>query len=322
MSRRPRIAILGLPYFGEMLARQLGGRGWEAAFLAHPGRSVSGWLKLVPTLARADVVYLIGSRIEKGSPQDRLMQFRRGPVAIHWVGTDVLIAAEEHARGRASQRIATRAVHWCDAPWLVDELRSIGVRAGHLPLPIPLAAGEPPPLPAVFRALLYLPVDAFDREVFDMETLLRLPREFPDVPFVLLPSPAESLPGSLPPNLEARGWVDGLDSVYREISCMVRLTSHDGTSFMVVETLARGRQAIWTFPMEGAIQAEGFEEVAEALRGLIRRHHAGELGPNSEGRDFVLRHFDHQTLLASLDEHLRALLPAEFRAAPTHPSRV
>ena len=313
MSRPPRIAILGLPYFGELLARLLGERGWDAAFLAHPGRSVRGWLALGPKLARADVVYLIGSRIEKGSPQDRLLQLRRKPVVIHWVGTDVLIATEEHARGRASERIAERALHWCDAPWLVDELRTLGVRSSHVPLPIPLAAGEPSPLPAEFRVLLYLPVDAFDREVFDMETLLRLPLEFPGVPFVLLPSPPASLPQPLPPNLEARGWVADMDAVYREISCMIRLTSHDGTSFMVVETLARGRQAIWTFPMEGAIQAQGFEAVAGALRGLIRQHSAGELGLNTVGREFVLTHFDAETLLAGLDERLRALLPAKLR---------
>lgn len=309
----PRIVILGLPYFGEMLARLLGARGWEAVFLPHPGRSARGWLALLPKLARADVVYLIGSRIEKGSPQDRLMLLRRKPVVIHWVGTDVLIAAEEHARGRTSRRIAERATHWCDAPWLVEELRGIGVGASHLPLPIPLPQGEPPPLPEEFAVLLYLPVDAFDREVFDMETLLRLPDEFPDLRFVLLPSPTESLPAPLPPNLEARGWVRDMDAVYREISCMVRLTSHDGTSFMVVETLARGRQAIWTFPMAGAIQARGFEEVTQALRGLVARHAAGNLGFNAEGREFVLTNFASGRLLSALDERLRALLPLARR---------
>ena len=313
MTREPRIVILGLPYFGELLARLLGERGWDAAFLAHPGRNIRSWIALVPKLARADVVYLIGSRIEKGSPQHRLVQLRRKPVVIHWVGTDVLIAAEEHARGRASELIVERAVHWCDAPWLVDELGTLGVRSTHVPLPIPLAAGEPPPLPAEFRVLLYLPVDAFDREVFDMETLLRLPLEFPDVPFILLPSPPESLPQPLPANLETRGWVADMDAIYREISCMVRLTSHDGTSFMVVETLAHGRQAIWTFPMEGAMQAQGFEAVAEALRELIRQHSADELGLNTVGREFVLRHFDAKSLLTGLDNRLRALLPPKQR---------
>lgn len=305
---RPSIAILGLPYFGRMLAGLLSERGWAATFYPHPGRDLRGWAQLAPALLRADIVYLIGSRIEKGSPQDRMLQLRRRPVAIHWVGTDVLIASEEHARGRVSQRVATRPTHWCDAPWLVDELREIGVRSTFLPLPIPLAAGEAPPLPEQFRVLLYLPVDSFDREVFDMDTLLRLPLEFPDVPFTLIPSPAETLPAPLPPNLEARGWVDDMDALYRTITVVVRLTSHDGMSFMMAESLARERHAIWTFPLEGAIQAKGFEEVSAALRDLLRKHQSGELPPNHAGRDHVLRHFDRDTLLTGLDAALRALL--------------
>ncbi|MBA4181620.1 MAG: hypothetical protein C0506_13600 [Anaerolinea sp.] len=305
---RPSIAILGLPYFGRMLSGLLSERGWAATFYPHPGRDLRGWAKLAPALLRADIVYLIGSRIEKGSPQDRMLQLRRKPVAIHWVGTDVLIASEEHARGRVSGRVATKPAHWCDAPWLVDELRAIGVRSSYLPLPIPLAAVEAPPLPDQFRVLLYLPVDAFDREVFDIEALLRLPPEFPEIPFTLIPSPAETLPGPLPPNLEARGWVTYMDALYRTITVVVRLTSHDGMSFMVAESLARERYAIWTFPLEGAIQSKGFEEVSAALRELLRQHRSGELRPNHAGRDYVLRHFDRDTLLTGLDNALRALL--------------
>ena len=305
----PSVAILGLPYFGQMVAGQLGGRGWDARFHAHPGRDFRGWAKLAPALFRADIVYLIGSRIEVGSPQDRLLQLRRKPVAIHWVGTDVLIAAEEHARGRVSQRIATRPTHWCDAPWLVDELRAVGVRSSHLALPIPFSAsGSPPPLPDQFRVLLYLPVDSFDREVFDMETILRLPLEFPGIPFTLIPSPVDTLPAPTPPNLEARGWVEDMDALYRTITVTIRLTSHDGMSFMMAETLVRERYAIWTFPLVGAIRATGFEETAAALRELLRRHEAGQLGPNRAGRDHVLRDFDPETLLSGLDTALRALL--------------
>ena len=70
--------------------------------------------------ARADIVYLIGSRIDRASPQDRLLRLRRRPVVIHWVGTDVQIAVDEHRRHNVSLRVAERPIHWCDAPWLVD----------------------------------------------------------------------------------------------------------------------------------------------------------------------------------------------------------
>jgi hypothetical protein len=93
VEARGRILILGLPYFGKMLADDLSGLGWRATYLAHPGRSAKGWAKVAKETARADILYLIGSRIDRGSPQDRLMRLRRKPVVIHWVGTDVQTSA-------------------------------------------------------------------------------------------------------------------------------------------------------------------------------------------------------------------------------------
>ncbi len=305
---RCRILILGLPYFGRMIEGLLRERGWNARFAAHPGRDLAAWARLAPLVARADVVYLISSRLDRGSPQDRLVRIRRRPVVIHWVGTDVQIALEEHAKRNVSARLAENAIHWCDAPWLVDELRTIGIRSQHVPLPIPGLPRDAPPLPGQFRVLLYLPVDAFDREVFDVVTLLGLPRAFPEIPFVLIPSPAQTLPGPLPPNLDAPGWVTDMDALYRSITVSVRLTSHDGTSFMAVEALARGRQVIWTFPFPGAIQASGLAEVSATIRDLAARHAAGTLTLNDEGQSYVREHFDEKALAENLDERLRAVL--------------
>ena len=307
-KRKPRILILGLPYFGRMLEGLLAKRGWEASFAEHPGRALRGWARLIPKVQRADVIYLIGSRIERNSPQDILMRVRRKPVVIHWVGTDVQIALDEAKAGRVSRRIAERAIHWCDAPWLVDELATIGVVSEEVALPVPGLPAEPPPLPERFCALLYCPVDAYDREVFDLDTLLRHPVEFPDIEFVLIPSPAETLPGPLPSNLDCRGWVDDIDTLYREISLYVRLTSHDGVSFMVLECLARGRHVIWPFPMPGVTQASGFEAVAAVVRELAAKHTAGTLSLNEEGRAHVMAHYDAERLTRELSARLRAVL--------------
>ena len=307
-SERPgRILILGLPYFGELLARDLRSLGWDAGFLPHPGRSAIGWARVAKAALHADILYLIGSRIDRKAPQDRLLGLRRGPTVIHWVGTDVQIAVEEHRRGNVSERVAERPTHWCDAPWLVDELRTIGVVSEYVSLPIPIETAPPPPLPAEFCVLLYYPVDAFDREVFDAETILRLPEAFPGVQFILIPSPAESLP-PLPSNVDAPGWIDGMDAVYREVTVVVRLTSHDGQSFMVAEALSRARHVIWTHTMPGCIQAEGFEQVERALRQLLNQHEAGDLKSNEAGRRATLERFGNGKPLRELDERLRGLM--------------
>jgi len=306
--RRGRLLILGLPYFGRLLEGVLRERGWQARYLPHPGRNPLHWAHLVWLLIRADVVYLVGSRIERGSPQDLLMRLRRRPIVIHWVGSDVQRALRQHERRAVSARIAEGAVHWSDAPWLADELGSIGVRAEYVALPVPAISRDTPPLPAEFRVLLYLPSVPKNRQNFDMDTLLRLPADFPDVEFTVVPSPPESLPQPLPPNLEALSWVDDMDALYRRTSVHIRLTLHDGMSFMVLEALSRGRHVIWTFPVEGAIRACGYEAVRDALASLYERHRSGTLGLNEAGARHALTHFDFDTLAAALDTRLQRVL--------------
>jgi hypothetical protein len=307
----PRVLVLGLPYFGTRIADALGKAGWEARFLPHPGRSPAGWARVGAALIRADVLYLVSARVERHSPLDVLLRAWRRPVAVHWVGTDVLIAREQFAAGRLSHRAARRPTHWADAPWLVDELAEMGIEAEFVRLPVHGLAAETLPLPERFKVLLYLPVDAFDREVFDTETILHLPDEFPDVPFILIPSPPETLPPGLPPNLDARAWVDDMDALYREISVVVRLVSHDGMPFMALEAFSRGRYVVYPCQLPGATVAAGFEAARAAVAGLLARHEAGTLTPNAAGADWVRREYEPTAVIAELDRRLRGLISTD-----------
>jgi hypothetical protein len=307
VSGEPRVLILGLPYFGELLAKALATRGWRAQYLPHPGRSPRGWAQVVRALVRADILYLVSARAEVGSPLARLLAVRTRPTVVHWVGTDVLIAAEEYAKGRLSPRAVRRPVHWCDAPWLAEELAEIGIAAELVHLPIPDLPHEAPPLPERFRVLLYLPVDAFDREVFDMETLLRLPKALPEVEFVLIPSPAESLPAPLPSNLKTPGWVTNMDALYREVTAVARLVSHDGLPFTALEAMSRGRYVVYPYELPGVTVASGFEPVRDAIAGLHAAHREGRLRPNEEGMAWVRENFDYDAVLDDLSRRLQAV---------------
>lgn len=307
--RKPRLLILGLPFFSKLLSRALRERGWETDYVAHPGRDPRGWLALLPKLLRADAIYHITSRVDRRSPQAIFSRAWRRPYVIHWVGTDVLVALEEHRRGNIDQRFLRVATHWCDAPWLGEELAEIGVKADYQPLPVvDLSSDPPPPLPGDFRALLYLPENPEYRKVFDVETLLRLPHELPEIQFTVVPSPPRTLPGPLPPNLRAPGWIENMDPIYRDTTVLVRLTTHDGTSFMALEALSRGRHVIWTYPMTGVRQARGLEAVKAELLDLFERHKRGELGLNEEGMRFAREEFEPRRVAQDIDRRLRALV--------------
>ncbi|MCK9521267.1 MAG: hypothetical protein M0R74_19915, partial [Dehalococcoidia bacterium] len=99
-----------------------------------------------------------------------------------------------------------------------------------------------------------------------------------------------------------------MDRLYRDASVLVRLTLHDGTSFMALEALSRGRYVIWTYPMPGVEQAQGPPAVTSALLGLWKRHEAGDLGLNEEGMVFAREHFDPGRVAGQIDGRLRDLI--------------
>jgi len=307
-GERPRLLILGIPHFGNLLAELLSGHDWEIRYEPHPGRNPGSWAKLMPKIARADLLYLISARIDRRSPLDRLLRARRKPVVIHWVGTDAMRAVEAHRARNLSVRAVEMPTHWADASWVRDELKELGMKVEHLPLPVPAAAASASPLPEGFRVLMYLPEDERDRAVFDVETMLELPGAFPDVEFTVFPAPAHTLPTPMPPNLRAQAWTDDVDVLYQEATVYARLTTHDGMPLTVIEALSRGRHVVYPHRFPGVTQAAGLDEVSTVLRDLKTRHEEGTLGLNQEGIAYVRDQYDAETLTNRLAGRLRSLI--------------
>ena len=301
----PRVLFLGIPYFGRLLADLLSERGWDASYLARPGKDPRNWAKLLPRVARADILYLISARIDRRSPLDRILRVRSKPVIVHWVGSDARVAAKAFADRNVSARAVEMPVHWADAPWIRDDLRALGLRVEHVPLPVPNVAEEPSPLPEDFRVLMYLPEAEEHRAVFDVDTILELPGALPDVQFTIFP--AHSLPKPLPPNLTSVPWTDDVNALYRDHTVYVRLTTHDGMPFTLVEALSRGRDVVYPRPFPGVTQASGLESTVNALRALRADHQTGELGLNQEGIAYVRDQYDPETVTQGLEERIRAL---------------
>jgi hypothetical protein len=146
-ARRTRtVAIGGLPYFGQRLAALLDGCGWQATYLETRAWEPRAALRALRRAAAADVVYLVGGQIERLSRPHLLRLALRRPVVMHWAGSDVLYARRAHTAGRATAALVRGVTHWAGAPWLVEELRALGVRARWLPHSWVEAPPAPPPL--------------------------------------------------------------------------------------------------------------------------------------------------------------------------------
>ncbi|MFQ5381567.1 MAG: hypothetical protein ACE5EF_08090 [Dehalococcoidia bacterium] len=303
-----RIAVTGLPFFGPRAASGLRQAGFEATYVPRPGARPATWPRFLLELARADAFYSIGSSASRGSPNDRIAALRR-KVIMHWVGSDVLSASEARRRNELSNRLVRDAVHWADAPWLVEELRGIGIAAAEHPLPIPIAIGSPEPPPANFRVLVYLP--AGRHPAHDIEGTLAVVRALPEVSFLAIGGREAVAPL---PNLEHRGYVQTVAPIYRECAAILRLTHHDGLSHSIVEALSFGRHAVWTRHLPGVRQVEDAEGAIEAIRELAAQSAVGSLGVNTRGAAFVTERYAEPNIAEELTEAMhQALGTAETR---------
>lgn len=297
---RAKITILmrGLPHFVGMLAPVLSGE--DLRF--EPSRERRDFFTLRQFLRAHAVYYISGSATR--SRLASLALLLRKPVIMHWVGTDVLNALADHAADKLSPHLVRSCVHWTEVPWTAQELASVGIQAAVVPLTSAVFPATLPPLPPEFRILTYFGARP---QFYGFDHLCRLAEDFPDVP-VHVVGDCGLRQQDVPINMKLLGRLENMHEQYAQCSVYVRMTKHDGLSFMVLEALSYGRHVVWTYPFEGVLWANDYGTLRRHVERLLHVHEGGELRLNTTGQDFVRREYDPEKVAANLRRRVREVI--------------
>jgi hypothetical protein len=273
-----KIALVGmeeLPALTALRLRQAGYAGAEAL------EGVRG-LGLLRAVAPFDVFHAVYPNYYfKWVP---VLKAQGKRVVFHWIGSD-WYEVRRRPVARAWLRAIRRAVdlHLVDAPWLAEDLAAAGLRPHLVPTISEKMVGALEVLPAQFRLLAYMPDRR--RDFYGWPIVRRVAERLPEVEIVAAGGEAE--PGA-PPNVRFTGLVDGetMGRLYRETSALVRPTSHDGLSQMVLEALLRGRQVVWSRRFPHCRLASSPEEFVAAAAAL-----AVDCPPNVAGSRYAREHY-------------------------------
>lgn len=204
-----------------------------------------------------------------------------------WIGTDTL---ETLRSPRLQKQLAlTRKqvdAHLSVAPWISDELRTLGIDPIEIPIVPANLRVENLPLPRQHAVLCYA---AAGRETFyGVPRVVELARRFPEVPFILCGG--GRVPSDAPPNVENAGVVDRrtMGDLYARASVLVRLPAHDGLSKMVLEALSLGRHVLWSYPHKGVAQVGARTDAERVLAELFTVPPA----PNEAGREVIASRYN------------------------------
>jgi hypothetical protein len=259
----------------------------------------------------------VGYRIGGTTPRGRFFDgywslLRRvlpNAIACHyWIGTDVLNTLLEARAGTLHWSPLSDSrddLHLAASPWLVAELGEVGLRAtvAHV-LPIAAPSGEPPPMPAEFSVLSYVPGDRF--EFYGGPLILEAARRLPDVRFDIV-GRGEPV-ASAPTNVHWHGWVDDMAERYAQTSVVVRIPQHDAYGNTAIEGLLNARHVIHSYdvPFVRQLRPQTVDGLVELLEEFRAAHTEGRLGPNLAGRAWALAEFDESTVARAMAQVVRA----------------
>ncbi len=310
--KKPRLLLTGLEYFIHHLVETVFSSGKSFRVFAPRLNQVPlrfcRLLALLEHLLQVDLWYQIGGYAGRGQIY-KIANMLGVPVVVHWVGSDVLAAQsyfDKHPEHLLSQ---AKLIHWAGAPWLVDELKRVGINARFIPLPLKTVGDflsrKPPPLPRKFKILTYL---SDHRPTFyGWDYILRLAEDFPDIEIIVIGATG-SFVRHHPPNLCFLGWVNEVFPVFADCTLVVRMTEHDGYGGTVQEALSLGRYAIWTYPFPGTFLAKDYSSLRYHVNHLYELHKEGGLLINETGRTYMLKNMHPKYLAAKIEQCFRDIL--------------
>jgi hypothetical protein len=301
-----RILILGHPYFVNKmreLGTQSGPTGRPFVFLTFGRSKIGRWL----SLWRSDLIYLIGGDLRPNRFYHFAL-FLKKKVVFHWVGSDILDMKAWRVQGHQfSPVLVNQVVHWAEVNWTANELKELGLTSQIVPLTPASFPKEVRELPDKFVVLVYLPTGK--AEFYGESTIVMLARNFPNMVFLAAAAKSTKSNPEWPPNLISVGWVDNMAELYGEVVLMIRLTKHDGLSFMVLEALAHGRHVIWGYPFPGVYQTDGnIDRLVPFIEKLYQKHSEGELHINQVGREYVARFYRPQVVWDRISQGIQEVM--------------
>lgn len=305
-TRVRRAVVVGLDYYGRFLADLVNehSRDWR---LTYYSSSRMDTVRESIAAARADAIICFSGP----GPNVALVEIARArhiPIIVIWAGSDVLTSQKEPHLLELIKRYGFTNI--TDGPWLVEELRALGIDAPY----VPVTAVENPdriaPLPQTFSVLTYLPEPR--RAFYGERMVYSIARRFPEIRFRVVGKGGRN--AAAPPNVEFLGYVHDMPTHIDASTVLLRLPEHDGKSMLVLETLARGRHVIWNYDFPGVHHAPRENDAIRILARLKELHDAGRLETNDCAQQQIVRDFGRERLARSFEHVLNTAPPAQPRA--------
>lgn len=300
-----KVVIVGLPLFAKRLAENLTAFDPENKYVfLNTYYSKMDQLKAFFQLQSADAVCSINGTLSKSRLFDYAFK-KKIPVIMNWVGTDVQVARVAVETNQFIESYRSKAIHFCEVKWIQDELKEIGINAAIQNFAAFPLAPEVTPFPTEQLSVITYINDA-RKEFYGIKEIISLAMRFPTIHFYIVGTAATTYE-PLPPNMSALGWVENLSRYFEMCQVAIRFPEHDGLATFVLESLAKGKQVLYKYPLTGCVHTPTTESLTLAMEQLQKDFNAGVLSPNREGAQYIQTAFNTEEIFGSLVHYFKSI---------------
>ncbi len=304
-----KVVLVGLPYFTKRLQKELSAFDPENTYTnLDTYYSRKDKVRAVFQIPRADCVMSINGTVVKSKVFD--IAFKKNvPLIINWAGSDVMKSLDAYRKGNFQQHYIDKAVHFCEAEWIQEELKEMNIDAEIVYFAISEGKVDLNPVTSEqFTILSYIPDRRTD--FYGLPTLIRMAEQFPEIRFLVAGSDESVLEEGtiIPENMEMLGWVNNMPEVFQQAHACMRFTEHDGLSNIIREALSHGKQVLYKYPFKHCIHCPDESVLADQIKALKMRFENGEDLTNAEGAQFIHETFQRDKVLSNLIKKIKAVV--------------
>lgn len=275
------IGIMGNEFFGKRMINAFDNK-IEAKFF-YPSLHDLGFKRKIKDV---EIIHYIGSPTVSLHGVLTLLRLKawKKKIIVHWIGADSWLALNSFT-SRAYTKILKNKVnlHIAIEEELAKRLESIGI--DHIIHPLPVATHyKLEPIPKEIKVLIYLPDETeYYWKRFNGEIIKKIVKEFPQIKFVIIRNSGKYFSEE---NVECHKWINDMESLYKKVIAVVRISEHDGFPGIIVEALSMGRHFIYSQKFPFCKTATNFEELKIDLDEIIQNPRL-----NNEGSEYVNKNY-------------------------------
>ncbi len=305
---KKKVLIVGLPLFTERLQKELSEFCPEWKFIRlDTYYSKKDKFKALLHIPTCDLIFSINGSITKSQVFNLALKFKK-KIIMNWVGTDVLKAVQAFKTKSFCKEYISGVTHFCEVGWIKDELIEIGIHADVVSFASfnkKQSVFSQEKASNILNVLSYIPEERSD--FYGINTFINLSKRLPDINFIIVGSKAlKYLP--LPSNLEAKGWVNEMDTIFDNADVCIRFPEHDGLSNFILEGLSRGKQVLYKYPFDYCINCISEESLYSSLKLLNSKKNNGEVLVNYEAMKFIENNYNTDFVMSTLIRKISQLI--------------